>query len=96
MKSNVNREEKSLRHVALVANFLDDNKPKIHQAGAVVQPRQRNEQKSMMHVQICFLSIKTFYFFASLLPSPLSLVLLSSKNGATMVMWRHTSPVYKM
>ena len=53
---------------------------------AVVQPRQRNEQNSMMHVQICFLSIKTFYFFASLLPSPLSLVLLSSKNGATMVM----------
>ena len=31
MKSNVNREEKSLRHVALAANFLDDNKPKIHQ-----------------------------------------------------------------
>ena len=54
---------------------------------AVVQQRQRNEQNSMMHVQICFLSIKqTFYFFASLLPSPLSLVLLSSKNGATMVM----------
>ena len=23
--------EKSLRHVALVAKFLDDNKPKIHQ-----------------------------------------------------------------
>ena len=25
-----NREEKSLLHVAMVANFLDDNKPKIH------------------------------------------------------------------
>ena len=25
------REEKSLRHVALVAKFLDDNKPKIPQ-----------------------------------------------------------------
>ena len=25
-----NREEKSLRHVAIVAKFLDDNKPKIH------------------------------------------------------------------
>ena len=24
----VNREEKSLRHVAMVAKFLDDNKPK--------------------------------------------------------------------
>ena len=30
MKTN-NREEKSLRHVALAAKFLDDNKPKIHQ-----------------------------------------------------------------
>ena len=26
----VNREEKSLRHVAMVATFLDDNKPKRH------------------------------------------------------------------
>ena len=32
MKRNVNKEEKWLRHVArLVANFLGDNKPKIHQ-----------------------------------------------------------------
>ena len=27
----VNREEKSLRHVAMVAKVLDDSKPKIHQ-----------------------------------------------------------------
>ena len=26
----MNREERSLRHVAMVAKFLDDNKPKIH------------------------------------------------------------------
>ena len=26
----VNREEKSLHHVAMVAKFLDDNKPKRH------------------------------------------------------------------
>ena len=26
----VNREEKSLCHVAMVATFLDDNKPKRH------------------------------------------------------------------
>ena len=26
----LNREEKSLRHVAMVAKFLDDNKPKSH------------------------------------------------------------------
>ena len=25
-----NREEKSLRHIPIVAKFLDDNKPKIH------------------------------------------------------------------
>ena len=28
LSSVVNREEKSLRHVAMVAKFLDDNKPK--------------------------------------------------------------------
>ena len=28
--SMYNREERSLRHVAMVAKFLDDNKPKIH------------------------------------------------------------------
>ena len=27
-KNALNREEKSLRHVAMVAKFLDDNKPK--------------------------------------------------------------------
>ena len=26
----MNRQEKLLRHVAMVAKFLDDNKPKIH------------------------------------------------------------------
>ena len=31
------------------------------------------------------LSIKTFYLFAVLLPPPSSLVLLSSRNSATMV-----------
>ena len=28
--AHTTREEKSLRHVAMVAKFLDDNKPKIH------------------------------------------------------------------
>ena len=27
---SLDREEKSLRHVVMVAKFLDDNKPKIH------------------------------------------------------------------
>ena len=40
------------------------------------------------------LSIKTYCFFAVLLPSPSSLVLLSYRNSATKVMWRHTSPLY--
>ena len=30
-RRGLTREEKSLRHVALEAKFLDDNKPKIHQ-----------------------------------------------------------------
>ena len=38
------------------------------------------------------LSIKTFYLFAVLLPSPSSLVLLLPRNSATMVTWRRTSP----
>ena len=36
-----------------------------------------------MHVKFVVLSIKTYYFSAVLLPSPLSLVLLSSRNSAT-------------
>ena len=35
-----------------------------------------------------------YYFLPFSLPSPSSLVLLSSSNGATMVTWRHTSPLY--
>ena len=37
------------------------------------------------------LSIKTFYFFAVLLLSPLSLVVWSSSISATMGTWHHTS-----
>ena len=64
----------------------------FHVAG--VQRRQTNVQNSVMHVQICCFVNKSYYFFAVLLPSPLSLVLLSSRNSATMVTWRHTSPLY--
>ena len=31
--ASANREEKSLCHIAMVAKFLDDNKPKIHSKG---------------------------------------------------------------
>ena len=41
----------------------------------------------------CFVN-KTYYFFAVLLPSPSSLILSSSRNSATMMTWRHTSPLY--
>ena len=51
---------------------------------AVVQPRQRNEQKAW----------STCKFVVLFLPSPMSLVLLWSKNSATTVTWRHTSPLY--
>ena len=54
-----------------------------------------NHGKEMNKIAWCtckfvVLSIKTYYFFAVLFPSPSSLVLLSSKNSATMVTWRHT------
>ena len=138
-----NREEKSLRHVAIVATFLDDNKPKtslkkwIRTASNFIYliqfhlmrqmlakfswvesertvskfkeekdnfcvvftdsiKRAPNDSKEMYKIAWCtckfvVLSIKTFYFFAVLLPSSSSLVLLSSRNSATMVTWRHTS-----
>ena len=40
------------------------------------------------------LSIKTYCFFAVLFLSPLSLVLVSYRNSATMVTWRHPSSLY--
>ena len=61
---------------------------KFHVAG--VQRRQRNVQNSVMHVQSCCFVNKNL-FFAVLLPSPLSLVLLSSRISATVVTWHHTS-----
>ena len=54
---------------------------KFHVTG--LQRRQRNEQNSVMHVKFVVLSIKSYYFSAVLLPPPLSLVLLSSRNSAT-------------
>ena len=60
----------------------------------VVQRRQRNVQNSVMHVQSWCLLILTYYFSPFSLPSPSSLVLMSSRNSATMVTWRHTSPLY--
>ena len=58
-----------------------------------------NDGKEMNKISWCtcifvVFSIKTYYFFVVLLPSPLSLVLLSSRNSATMVTGRHTSPLY--
>ena len=55
-----------------------------------------NDGKEMYKITWCtckfvVLSIKTFYFFAVLLPSPSSLILSSSRNSAIMETWRHTS-----
>ena len=65
---------------------------------ADLQRRLRNVQKSMMHVQsCCFADINRLLFCRSrcrrhrcCLSSPL----LWSRNVATMVTWRHTSPLY--
>ena len=48
----------------------------------VVQRRRRNVQNSMMHVQSCCLLLLTYHFLPISLPSPSSLVLLSSRNSA--------------
>ena len=53
---------------------------------AVVQQRLRNVQESVMHVQRCFFAVRRRRCKNSLL--------LSSRNFATMVTWRHTSPLY--
>ena len=50
-----------------------------------VQRRQRNVQNGVMHVQkLLFVKINLL-FLPFFLPSPSSLVLLSSRNSATMV-----------
>ena len=60
-----------------------------------------NDGKEMYKIAWCIfkfvvLSIKTFYSFALILLSPLSLVLFSSRNSATMVMWCRASPPVKL
>ena len=150
--------EKSLRHVAMVAKFLDDNKPKtslkkwIHTVtnfidliqfhlicqmlakfsgvkserimskltkkekkivklcsptpysrhvkfhATVVQRRLRNVQESAMHVQSFVLLIWTYWFFCRSRCRRrrrfLSALLLWTRNFASMVTWRQTSPLY--
>ena len=55
-------------------------------------------QKSVMHLQsCCFANINRYLFFRSRCPHRrccLSSPLLWSRNFATMVTWRHTSPLY--
>ena len=76
----------------------------LHKAGAwnrtfhvaVVQKRLRNVQKSVMHVQSRFfanLNLLFFSFFAGRRRRCKNSLLLSSRNFATMVTWRHTSPL---
>ena len=60
-----------------------------------------NDGKEMYKIAWCIfkfvvLSIKTFYSFALILLSPLSLVLFSLRNSATMVTWRRASPPVKL
>ena len=63
---------------------------------AVMQRRLRNVHKSVMHVQSCFFAdINPLPFSSSLCRRRhrcLSSILLWSRNFATMVTWRHTSP----
>ena len=66
---------------------------------AVVQQRLWNVQKSVMLVQSCFLAnlnISGFFFWRSRYCRRrrcfISALLLPTRNLATMVTWRHTSP----
>ena len=65
----------------------------------VVQRRLRNLQKSVMHVHsCCFADINLLLFSSSLwrrLHRCLSFLLWRSRNFATMVTWRHTSPLHR-
>ena len=156
----LNNREKSLRHVAMVANFWDEQpKPKIHLIRtvskfidviqlhlicqmfakfsgfnpkgpyqsftkrkrnlfvvftnsvqrareirkfhfAVVHQQLRNIQKRLTHVQsCCFANLNLSGFFCRSRYCRrrrclISALLLSSRNLATMVTWRHTSPLY--
>ena len=64
---------------------------------AVVQRRLRNIQKSVMHVQSCYFANVNLLLFYRSRWSPRrrcsSFLLLWSKNFATMVTWRYTSPL---
>ena len=63
---------------------------------AVGEKRLRNVQKSVMHVQSWFFANLNLLFFFCCSPSPLqNSLLLSSRNFATMVTWRYTSPLYR-
>ena len=70
---------------------------------AAVQRRLRNVQKRVMHVQsFCFADLNLlflFLFFFSSYPCRrwrccFNSLFLRSRNFATMVTWRHTSPYY--
>ena len=154
-RSLTHREEKSLRHVAMVVKFLDDNKPlkspkslfalcqtspillyfikfgkswrnflwdriyhylslkkesdnfcvlftnsikwareirKFHVVVVLTTPKKCTKLRDA-RVKLLLVNIHK-YFLPLSLPSPSSLVLLTSRKNATMVTWRHTSPLY--
>ena len=73
--------EKEKENVCVVLTYLIKRASEIAKVYvAVVQQRLRNVQKSVMHVHVHVLLQK--------------LPLLWSRNFATMVTWRHTSPLY--
>ena len=62
---------------------------------AVVQQRLRNVQKRVMHMQRCFsASLNLLFFLLFAVRRCKNFLLLSSRNFATMVTSRHTSPLY--
>ena len=94
---NKNREEKSLRHVTMVAKLLDLNK-----AWSCKYGRKKKNKKTIWHAWLlCMIALRNKMVAHNFPPSLDNANgrlchdrLLRSRNLATMVTWRHSSPLY--
>ena len=83
-----NREEKSLRHVAMVAKFVDLNK---RSPASMAEKKTKILDMCDFPVQDCTQEQNSNPYFSS--GRLCQGILLRSRNFATMVTWRQTSPL---
>ena len=96
---NNNTEEKSLRHDAMVAKLLDLNKAWSCKYG---RKKKQNKDEKIWHAWLlCMIALRNTMVAHTFLPSfdnanghVCDDRLLRSRNLATMVTWRHSSPPY--